>query len=84
MRQRTSDNHYLHYISEIAYRNNFSFYKEEGQIDVIWKVANSDRTPIVTSEEFPRNALWFYAWKKLREEYGEEFAFGKPKNSRRA
>ena len=84
MRRKTGDESYRHYISEMAHRYQFDFYKEDGPaVDVIWKVDGCEKIPIVTSEEYPANSLWFYAWKKLREEYGEEFAFGKPKNWRK-
>ena len=65
---------YEHYVSEISYRFDFEVIRED---DVIFKEKDGVRTEIVNGDDTPRNTLWFRAWLKLIEEYGEEWAYGK-------
>lgn len=62
--------HYKHYISEICYRLGFEIVREDGPaLDVMWKIQDGEKKKILDSDERPRNALWFYAWKSLLDEY---------------
>lgn len=65
---------YKKYIHNLAYKYGFSFEKtnEVGDIDVIWKIIDNVKHPVVTSENTPRNTMWWTAWRKLAEEYVDD------------
>lgn len=64
--------HYQHYISEISYRLGFEVIREDmidGEQDVIWKIEDGEKTELANSIDHARNELWFYAWRKLLDDY---------------